>query len=228
VQNVVVIALVNERRIVNLHELLIAVVSVSVTNKSSDWPEGSSEARALLGAPMDITASYMRPAMTRPSSGGLNQRERTNSESFCRTSMSVIARKLAVRAIAHRKGLRNHLLQVPARASGASRTATSAFSSHRLRSAPMGRSWLRARANMVPLMPPAEAPAMMSTTTRISMVRPISRSSSKYVPSVSYSGSLRSTPSKKEAFARRERSAIACNALEARTSLRISLLMPCI
>ena len=80
---------------------------------------------------------------------------------------------------------------------------------------------------MVPLMPPAEAPAMMSTITRSSSVRPISRSSSKYTASVSYSGSLPSKQSKKVAFARRERSAMACSAREARTSLRISLLMPC-
>jgi hypothetical protein len=32
---------------------------------------------------------------------------------------------------------------------------------------------------MVPLMPPADAPAMMSTITRSSTVRPISRNSSK-------------------------------------------------
>jgi hypothetical protein len=32
---------------------------------------------------------------------------------------------------------------------------------------------------MVPLMPPAEAPAMMSTTTRNSIRAPISRSRSK-------------------------------------------------
>src|SRR5262245_64373489 len=82
--------------------------------------------------------------------------------------MSVIVRKLGVLAIAQRNGLMNHLLQAPARASGASRTATSAFSSHRSRSASMGRSWLKARASIVPLMPPAEAPAMISTTTRIS------------------------------------------------------------
>ena len=42
-----------------------------------------------------------------------------------------------------------------------------------------GVRWLKARASMVPLMPPAEAPAMISTTTRISTVRPISRSSPK-------------------------------------------------
>ena len=38
---------------------------------------------------------------------------------------------------------------------------------------------MAARASMVPLMPPAEAPAMMSTTVRSSMLRPMSRSSSK-------------------------------------------------
>src|SRR2546427_806337 len=67
----------------------------------------------------------------------------------------------------------------PGRASAERSTATSAFSSHRSRNASMGKSWLKARASMVPLMPPAEAPAMISTTTRISTVRPISRSSSK-------------------------------------------------
>ena len=117
--------------------------------------------------------------MTRPSSGGLNQRERTNSESFWRTSRSLIDRNLPVLAAAQMNGFRNHLLQVPARASGDSSTETSALSSHRSRSAPIGRSWLSARASMVPLMPPADAPAMMSTTTRNSTLRPISRSRSK-------------------------------------------------
>ncbi len=117
--------------------------------------------------------------MMRPSSGGLNQRERTNSESFWRTSRSAIAPSMPVFAAPQMNGFRNHLLQAPARASGDSSTVTSALSSHRSRSASIGRSWLSARASMVPLMPPADAPAMMSTTTRSSTLRPISRSSSK-------------------------------------------------
>ena len=72
--------------------------------------------------------------MMRPSSGGRNQRERTNSESFCRTSMSRIAVSMPVLAAPQMNGLRNHLLQAPARASGASSTVTSALSSHRSRS----------------------------------------------------------------------------------------------
>jgi hypothetical protein len=43
----------------------------------------------------------------------------------------------------------------------------------------MDKSWLSARASIVPLMPPADAPAMISTTTRISTLPPMSRSSSK-------------------------------------------------
>ena len=128
---------------------------------------------------MATTASYIRPAMIRPSSGGLNQRERTNSESFWRTSRSMIERKRPILEAAQMNGVRNHLLQVPARASADSSTETSALSSHKARSASIGRSWLSARASMVPLMPPADAPAMMSTTTRNSTLRPISRSSSK-------------------------------------------------
>ena len=125
---------------------------------------------ALSGAPIEVTASYIRPAMMRPSSGGRNQRERTNSDSFCRTSRSRIAPSMPVLAAPHRNGLRNHLLQAPARVSGDSSTVTSALSSHRSRIGSIGRSWLSARASMVPLMPPAEAPAMMSTTTRSSML----------------------------------------------------------
>ncbi len=37
---------------------------------------------------MAVTASYISPAMRRPSSGGLNQRERTNIDSLARTSAS--------------------------------------------------------------------------------------------------------------------------------------------
>ena len=102
-----------------------------VTNRSSEWPEGSSDARALFGTPMEVTASYIRAAMIRPSSGGLNQRERTNSESFWRTSRSAIERNLPVFEAAQMNGVRNHLLQVPARASGDSSTETSALSSQR-------------------------------------------------------------------------------------------------
>ena len=84
------------------------------------------------GAPIEVTASYIRPAMMRPSSGGRNQRERTNSESFWRTSMSLIARSMPVFAAPQRNGLRNHLLQTPARVSGDSSTETSALSSHKV------------------------------------------------------------------------------------------------
>ena len=117
--------------------------------------------------------------MMRPLSGGRNQRERTSSESFWRTSMSLIAVSMPVFAAPQRNGLRNHLLQTPARVSGDSSTATSALSSQRSRMAAIGKSWLSARASMAPLMPPADAPAMMSTTTRSSRLRPMSRSSSK-------------------------------------------------
>ena len=116
--------------------------------------------------------------MRGPSSGGLNQRERTNNDSFWRTSESLTCRK-PVAAATQISGLMNHLLQLPARASGASRTEMSALSSHRSRSEPIGRSWLSARASMVPLMPPAEAPAMTSTTTRSSSERPMARNRSK-------------------------------------------------
>ena len=90
-----------------------------------------------------------------------------------------MAPSIPVLAAPHRNGLRNHLLQAPALVSGDSSTVTSALSSHRSRIDSMRRSWLSARASMVPTMPPADAPAMMSTTTRRSTVRPTSRSSSK-------------------------------------------------
>src|SRR5207302_7760681 len=57
------------------------------------------------------------------------------------------------------------------RVSGDSSTETSALSSQSSRNGLIGRSWLSARASIVPLMPPAEAPAIMSTTTRSSVLR---------------------------------------------------------
>ncbi len=68
-----------------------------------------------------------------PSSGGRNQRERTSSDSFWRTSRSLMAPSMPVLAAPHRNGFRNHLLQTPALVSGESSTVTSALSSQRSR-----------------------------------------------------------------------------------------------
>ena len=183
--------------------------------------------RRCFGAPIEVTASYIRPAMMRPSSGGRNQRERTNSDSFWRTSKSLIARSMPVVAAPQITGLRNHLLQAPARVSGDSRTDTSALSSQRSRSAPIGRSWLSARASMVPLMPPADAPAMMSTTTRSSSCGR-SRAAARNRPPRCRIRDRRGRARRRTTPARAaSRSAIRCSALDARTSFRISLLMPC-
>src|SRR5262245_16813236 len=119
----------------------------------------------------------MSASMTAPSSGGLNQRERTNNDSFLVNSSSPVTMPYLLAS--QMTGFMNHLLQLPALASGASSMATSAFSSHLSRSALIGRSWQMARASMAPLMPPADAPAMMSTPTRSSSLRLISRSRSK-------------------------------------------------
>ena len=89
----------------------------------------------------------------------MNQRERRNSESFWRTSLSLTNSNAPVAATAQINGRKIHLLHAPARASGASSTVTSAFSSQRSRNRAVGRSWLSARASMLALIPPAEAPA---------------------------------------------------------------------
>ena len=128
---------------------------------------------------MAVMASCMNSSMRAPLSGGLNQRDRMKSESLARTSGSPIWRQVPEAPRPHSTGRRIHLLETPARASGASSSPTSARSSQKSRNAPIGRSWASARASMAPLMPPAEAPATMSTTTRRSTVRPMSRSRSK-------------------------------------------------
>src|SRR6478672_11855788 len=106
-------------------------------NKSSAWPEGSNDACGLLGAPMAIAASYINASMTWPSSGGWNQRERTNSESFLTTSLSPAT--MPYLEANQMMGCRKNLLQAPALASGASNTVTSALLSHMSRSALIGR-----------------------------------------------------------------------------------------
>src|SRR5262252_509152 len=96
---------------------------------------------------MDVTASYIRPDIARPSSGGLNQRERTNKESFWRTSMSVIARKLRVLATAQRNGLMNHLLQARVRRAQAGPRHRRSRATGRAAHAWAGRGSRRARAS---------------------------------------------------------------------------------
>ena len=72
------------------NELLIAVVIGHGDEQIEPWPDGSNDAVRLSGSPIDVTASYISSAMRSPSSGGLNQRERTNSDSLRRTSGSLI------------------------------------------------------------------------------------------------------------------------------------------
>jgi hypothetical protein len=157
--------------------------------------------------------------MMRPSSGGRNQRERTNKDSLRRTSRSRIERSMPVRAAPQSTGLRNHLLHTPARVSGDSSTDVGIVEP-RSRSGPMA-DWLSAR-EAVPMMPPADAPAM-STTTRSSMLTDLAQQLEIFARC--RIGSARSRASK-NAW-RWPRSAVAYGALR-RTSFRISLLMPCI
>ena len=78
--------LVDQRRIVDLHELLIAVI-VGERDEQVERVAGRQQrARRRAPAPMRGDRVVHQPAMSGPSSGGWNQRERTNSESFWRTS----------------------------------------------------------------------------------------------------------------------------------------------
>ena len=85
---------------------------MTVTNRSRPRPDGSSEAPALFGLPIAVAASYISAAMRMPSSGGLNQRERTNIDRLVRTSASRTSGERRV-PMAHNTGRRNHLLQPP-------------------------------------------------------------------------------------------------------------------
>jgi hypothetical protein len=77
--------------------------------------------------------------MRMPSSGGLNQRERTNIDRLVRTSASRTSGERRV-PMAHNTGRRNHLLQPRALASGERRRLTSALLSQRSRKGAVGRS----------------------------------------------------------------------------------------
>ncbi|MNC63266.1 hypothetical protein D3C75_1133740 [compost metagenome] len=69
-------------------------------------------------------------------------------------------------------GQKYHLLHIRALASGASRLSMSASSSHMLVIGISERSWARAADRVMPLIPPAEEPAITSTITRRAMSLP--------------------------------------------------------
>ena len=178
-QHVAMLQLVDERRIVDLDKLPIAVV-IGQRHEQIEAVAGRQQrAAGDFGSPIAVTASYISPAMAAVERRLEPARAHEQRKLLPHLRILDRASNTPVAAAAQISGLRNHLLQLPARASGASSTVTSALSSQRSRSGPIGRSWLSARASMAPLMPPAEAPAMTSTTTRSSSLRPISRSSSK-------------------------------------------------
>ena len=222
-QRMAVVDLVNERRVVDLHALL--AVKVGQGDEQVERVAGGKQRRLEIldrahgRHGVEHQSRHDAPVERRPEPARAHEQRQ-------------LAAHLQVGNGAKGAGLggepdcrlRNHLLQLPARCDDGS-ISTSAFSSHRSRCASIGRSWAKARASMVPLMPPAEAPAMMSTITRNSALRPISQELEIDLLSVVFPVLL-SMRSKKDALVRLERSAMAC-ALEARTSLRISLLMPC-
>ncbi len=49
-----------------------------------------SEAPGVRGEPIDVTALYINSSIVAPLSGGLNQRERRNSDNFERTSALIV------------------------------------------------------------------------------------------------------------------------------------------
>src|SRR6266481_6554545 len=178
-QDMAMFEFIDKGRVVNRQKLLVAVVIGEGHKQIEALPVGRSEAVGVFGSPIAAAASYINPAIPRPWNGGLNQRERRKSDSFLRISLSRTASNRPVAAAPQMNGFRIHLLHLPARASGASRTVTSALSSHRSRCRKIGRSWLNARASIVALIPPAEAPARMSTMTCSSTLWPIFCKSSK-------------------------------------------------
>ena len=125
-------------------------------------------------------------------------------------------------------GLRNHLLHAPALASGDSSTVTSAFSSHRSRSGPIGRSWLeRARQHRAVDAAGGGAGDDVDDDAQLDLAADLAQELE--IDRFGVVFPLRRIGFLEEAtlLRRRARSAIPCSALDARTSLRISLLMPC-
>ena len=107
-----------------------------------------------------------------PPNGGSNQRERTKCDSFVRTSSRVAsssaATESALRPAATQASGSAHIFEkrLAGAASGSISASTSAEVSHR--SVSGSRLWpvVIACARKMPLMPPADAPAMMSARTR--------------------------------------------------------------
>jgi hypothetical protein len=89
-QHVPVLALMNDSGIVNLDELLIAIMVGDGDEQIEPLSWRSKDASRDLGLPMAVTASYISSAMRGPLSGGLNHRDRTKSESLRRTSRSLM------------------------------------------------------------------------------------------------------------------------------------------
>jgi hypothetical protein len=194
------------------------VKSVTVTNRSSGWPSGSS--RGPRGpAAMASNASSSRPVKRSPPNGGSNQRERTKCDSLARTSSRVPSSASAstvspLRPAAIQASGSAHSLEKrdAGAASGAISASTSADASHRSvsgsRLCPVAIAWAR----KMPLMPPALAPATMSASTR-TRVPP---SASSAASSDAYTPSLPPPASSPAACARL-----------ARATRQISLVMPC-
>ena len=148
------------------------VKSVTVTNRSSGWPSGSSRGpRALAAiASSASSSSALNPA---PPNGGSNQRERTKWESLARTSSRVAAsassstaaalRPAAIHAIGSAHSFDS---RVEGAASDAISASTSADSSHRSVSGSSDWPVAIACARNTPLIAPADAPATMSASTR--------------------------------------------------------------
>ncbi len=150
--------------------------SVTVTSRSSRVPGGSSDSPPVPGRSMTVRPSRIRVARRRPSSGGLNQRERRNNEARSRNSGSTLPMmrpsRLSRASRGPTKGQNIHLLQRLALASGSSNWLMSASASHISVSGERLRSWARARPSATPFMAPADAPEITSTMTRKSSCWP--------------------------------------------------------
>ena len=198
-----------------------------MTNRSSLWPDGSSDASRLFGAPIAVTASYISAAMRMPSSGGLNQRERTNSESFgaLRHRGSSSARRLPRPP---RSAAAGTICSIRAPALPGKAAATSALSSQRSRSA-RHRQIVAERAREHRAVDAARRRSRddVDDHPQFDLAPDFAQQIEIDCFGVVFRIVAVDQRRRRSALDRFARSAIPCSAREARTSLSISLEIPC-
>jgi len=143
-------------------------------------PAGSISLIALQGLPGLLSiAPKSRRLMRLPPKGGLNQRERMKVDSLKRISESRNAFENAKATGDPDQGPDEHLAPDLGPGAFINQSGDIGFVQPEIAQLANRQSCASARARMTPLMPPADAPAITSTTTRNSTSRPISLNKSK-------------------------------------------------